>query len=134
MGIDRTRSSWLPRSSFVLLLVVAVAVVFLHPTSSGGAPPPGRLQVLHGTTGQGTAIELGVRGDQVRWLRTSLSAGCGRGSTWKASWSAVEGAPVHFIMIGNAFYAGDQSQRSYSQGIVGRIGFAIRGTLGRGGF
>ena len=75
MGIDRTRSSWLARWSLVLLLVVAVAVVFLNPTSSGGAPPLGRLQVLHGTTGQGTA-----------------------------------------------------------SGIVGRIGFAMRGTLGRGGF
>jgi len=80
-------------------------------------------------TGQGSAFELGVEHGHVRWLRTSLTARCLGGSSWKASWAPTDGVEVHLITIGTAFVTSQHVQQSYQGGVLGQVGFAIRGTF-----
>jgi hypothetical protein len=80
-------------------------------------------------TGQGTTIELGIRHGRVYSMMTSLNAKCAGGSSWRETWSPTEANPVHFRLIGSSFTTEQWVASSYPGGIVGRIGFAIRGTL-----
>jgi hypothetical protein len=113
---------WVAKFALTVLLGVVLAVAALvrgHPE--------------HGLTGQGTSFTLGEAGGRVRSIETSLTAKCVGGSTWRASWSPIEGAPVHFTMTGRSFWTREVSHTSYSGGTVGRIAFVMHGQLTRSG-
>ena len=56
-------------------------------------------------------------------------AKCAGGSSWRETWSPAEGAQAQFTATGRSFFTEQHVSTSYRRGIVGRIGFAIRGTL-----
>lgn len=122
---QRRRVRW----RFLVALIVAIAGLAVRYIVLPGPAKRASVQTLSGMTSNGTRIELGVRGHHVVWLRTSLSASCAGGTSWRQSWSPVEGNPVHFTTLGRSFVTREEASPTFTGGIVGRIGFAIRGTL-----
>jgi hypothetical protein len=117
------------RRPFLVVLIVAIAALGIHYTVFANGASAAPVQTLSGVTSNGTKIVLGVRGQHVVWLRASLTARCRGGSSWRQSWSPLEGNPVQFVTSGLSFVTYEYASRSYARGIVGRIGFTIRGTL-----
>jgi hypothetical protein len=122
---QRQRLRW----PLLLALILALAGLAVRYTVVAGGARGASVQARSGITGQETSFELGVREQRVLWLRTSLSAACAGGPSWRASWSPAEGDPVHFTAEGRSFVTQQEVSTHYSGGIVGRIGFVIRGTL-----
>ena len=117
------------RWPFLVALIVAIAGVGVRYTVLTSGASGASVQTLSGMTSDGTKIVLGLRGQRAIWLRTTLSARCAGGASWRESWSPVEGNPVHFTERGLSFVTRENASPSYAGGIVGRIGFTIRGTL-----
>jgi hypothetical protein len=132
MDVEAPRQRPRVRWPFLVVLGVVfcglcVRYAVLAEGATGPKVPP--IKTLSGLTGQGTAIELGIQDGRVHSLVTSLSAKCAGGSSWRETWSPTEGNPVHFTTIGSSFTGEQWVASSYPGGIVGRIGFAIRGML-----
>jgi hypothetical protein len=117
------------RWPFLAALIIAIAGLAVRYVVLPGGAKGASVQMLSGMTSNGTKIVLGVRGQHVVSLRTSLSARCAGGTSWRQSWSPVEGNPVRFTTHGRSFVTREHASPTFSGGIVGRIGFAIRGTL-----
>jgi hypothetical protein len=117
------------RWPFVVALIVAIAGLTARYTILTSGASGASVHTLTGITSKGTKIVLGVRGQRVVWLRTNLRAPCAGGTSWRQSWFPAEGNPVHFTMHGRTFVTRENASPSYARGIVGRIGFAIHGTL-----
>lgn len=117
------------RWPFVVALIVAIAGLTVRYTVLTSGASGASVQTLSGITSKGTKIVLGVRRQRVVWLRTSLRAHCAGGGSWRQSWSPAEGNPVHFTTRDQSFVTRENASPSYAGGLVGRIGFAIRGTL-----
>jgi hypothetical protein len=122
---QRRRVRW----RFLLALIVAIAGLAVRYIVLPGGAKGTSVQTLSGITSSRTRIDLGVRGHHVVWLRTSLRANCAGGTSWRQSWSPVEGNPVYFTTHGRSFVTHENASPSFSGGIVGHVGFAIRGTL-----
>lgn len=117
------------RWPFLVALIVAIAGLGVRYAVLTSGASGASVQTLSGMTSKGTKIVLGVRGQHVVWLRTSLSARCRGGTSWRQSWSPLEGNPVDFTTRGQSFVTHEYASPNYAGGIVGRIGFTIRGTL-----
>lgn len=129
MNVGHIRRSGRPRWPYLLGLLLAIVAVAIRFAVLNGAASGAQMQVLQGTTGQGTAFELGVERGRVRWLTTVLNARCAGGTSWKESWSPTDGAEVHLVTTGTSFTAWQRTDPSYSGGTIGRIGFSIYGTI-----
>lgn len=125
----------LPRWPYLVALALAALALVVRYTVLGGAAAgaPGDVQVLHGMTGQRTAFELVLERGRILSLRTSLSARCAGGTRWSESWSPTNGVQVHVTRSGRSFSAVERGEPSYPDGVLGRVAFALRGTItGRG--
>src|ERR1700760_502767 len=125
----------LPRWPYLVALAVALVALVLRYVVLGGAASGAavHVQVIHGRTGQGTAFELVLDRGRVFSLRTSLSARCEGSTSWTESWSPTNGVQVHVTTSGPSFSTVERAEPTYPSGVVGRIAFALRGTItGRG--
>lgn len=128
-GMSKLEGWGLPRWPYVLALVVAIAgglarYMAFAPVATGGSRA-----AWAGLTGQHTSFDLGVSGRRVLWLRTSVHATCRGGRSWSATWSPTNGLEVRVRQIGASFLTVQRSSPTYPGGVVGRIGFAMRGTF-----
>jgi hypothetical protein len=119
----------LPRRRFVYPPALVITALVVAHMALRTEHVPVDVRVLHGTTAQGTAFDLGVHAGRVLELATSLAANCGGGTTWQTNWSPSEGNPVHFTSAGRSFSTREQSETSYPDGETGHVAFMLRGRL-----
>ncbi len=129
MRLAPARRPALPRWPYLVALVLALAGLAIRYAPSGRAAPASRLQVLDGVTDRSTSIELVLDRGRVLRLATSLAARCADGSSWKETWTPTNGVQVHVLTAGRSFWTLERAAPSYPGGIVGRLGFAIRGVM-----